>query len=65
MATSYTAITTFHHPDGVVVPGETIELSDEDGGRGIESGALVPTPVSVPAEAKKLKAASQPSPKES
>lgn len=65
MATRYTAVAPFHHPDGVVVPGETIELSDKEAVRGIETGALVPTPsISVPAKATKPKAAPQQSSKE-
>lgn len=59
MAT-YTALAPFHHPDGVVVPGETIELSEDEAARGIESGALAPTPsIPVPAKASKPKAVQQ------
>ena len=36
----YTAIGIFHHPDGVLLPGETTELDDDVAARGIEAGTL-------------------------
>ena len=36
----YTAIQTFHHPDGVLLAGETAELSDDVAIRGIEAGTI-------------------------
>lgn len=42
--TTYTAISTFQYPDGVVLEGQTVSLADDVAARGLETGALVVTP---------------------
>ena len=37
----YTAVDVFHHPDGVMVPGDTAELPEEVAARGLGAGSLV------------------------
>lgn len=42
--TQYSAVGIFHHPDGVALPGETVELDPEAAEDGLSSGVLVETP---------------------
>ena len=51
---TYVASQIFHHPDGVMLPGESAELSDEAAERGLLLGVIaeeVPTEDVVPDDA--------------
>lgn len=45
----FTATDIFHHPEGVVLPGETADLPAAVGGHGVDLGVLVPAQATVPA----------------
>lgn len=47
---TYVATDVFHHPDGVVLAGETVELSEEDAKRGLDHGRLFEAQPSVMAK---------------
>lgn len=42
---SYSAIAgqPYHYPGGVLVPGQSADLSDEEAARGLASGQIAPT----------------------
>ena len=53
----YSAIEIFHHAMGVLLSGQTIDLSEEDAKRGVDAGHLVPPPIATPAPASPAPAA--------
>lgn len=44
----YTATDVFHYPDGVLLPGETADLSDADAQRGLALGVIGPEQTTAP-----------------
>jgi hypothetical protein len=67
--TAYSAITAlpYHYPGGVIAPGQSAELSDDDAARGLASGQIVlsPQPKAAPKPAAPAAPASVPPVKES
>lgn len=55
--TAYSAVRgPYHYAGGVIVPGESVELTEEEAARGLASGAIVETPAAQGAPEAKAEA---------